>query len=241
MSLLALETATEVCSVALWQDGRPTSELTLRRPRAHAEQLIPMIEAALEQSQVVRQDLSGVAVSMGPGSYTGLRIGASTAKGLAAALDVPLIGVPSLEALAAQAEPWAEAGDLVAAAFNARRNEVYAALYHVRARGDLEEAAPTSVLPVEDIEAWIGKPGGQRCWVVGEGGAATAVAAEQAGMDYKRLSGETVAPSAAWVARRAWSRLERGETSDVAAFEPFYLKAFVARKAQRTALEKLSF
>ena len=241
MLLLALETATDVCSVALWQDGRPTSELTLRRPRAHAEQLIPMIEAALGQSQTTRQDLSGVAVSMGPGSYTGLRIGASTAKGLAAALDVPLVGVPSLEALAAQAAPWAEAGDLVAAAFNARRSEVYAALYRVREEDGLDEAAPTSVLHAEEIGAWIGEARERRCWIVGGGGADVAAAMEQAGMDYKQLPGDVAAPSAAWVARRAWGRLERGETSDVAAFEPFYLKAFVARKAQRTALEKLSF
>ena len=241
MTLLALETATDVCSVALWQDGHPTSELTLRRPRAHAEQLIPMIEAALEQSQVARQDLGGVAVSMGPGSYTGLRIGASTAKGLAAALDVPLVGVPSLEAQAAQALPWAAPGDRIAAAFNARRNEVYAALYLVEEQAGLEEIAPTSVLRSEEIGAWAGEAGGGRCWVVGEGGADVAAVMERGGTDVRRLPSEVVAPSAAWVARRAWGRIERGETSDVAAFEPFYLKAFVARKAQRTALEKLSF
>ena len=243
MPLLALETATDVCGVALWQGDGPTSELTLRRPRAHAERLVPMVEEALRQGGLGVGDLEAVAVSMGPGSYTGLRIGVSTAKGLAAALDVPLLGVPSLGALAAQVAPWAEAGDRVCAAFKARREEVYAAAFRVMGGGALEEAAPTSVLGFEEVPAWLADVRGGRLWLVGEGApdVAQAIKADVQAGTVKRLPSDVAAPSAAWVARLAWERLRRGEADDLAAFEPFYLKAFVARKPQRTALEKLSF
>ena len=243
MLFLALETATDVCSVAIWQGDRPTVELTLCRPRAHAEQLVPMIEEALRQGHLAARDLEAVAVSMGPGSYTGLRIGVSTAKGLAAALDVPLLGVPSLEALAAQAVPWADAGDRICAAFKARREEVYAVAFRVDEQGELEEAAPTSVLRIEEIPAWFGEAGSGRLWLVGEGAEAVASAVEtDVGAGRVRwLPPDVASPAAAWVARQALGRLQRGEAEDLAAFEPFYLKAFVARKPQRTALEKLSF
>lgn len=243
MTLLALETATDVCSVALWHGGRPASELTLRRPRAHAEQLVPMIEDALRQSGVARRDLSSVAVSMGPGSYTGLRIGVSTAKGLAVALGVPLVGVPSLEALAAQAVPWAGAGDGIVAAFKARREEVYLAAFRVGAEGELEEAAPASVLRLDEVPRRLADVGGATCWLVGEGAADVHAAwtADVRGGALRWLPPEAAAPSAAWVAHRALGRLERGETADVATFEPFYLKAFVALRPQRSAVEKLSF
>ena len=243
MPLLALETATDVCGVALWQGDRLTSEITLRRPRAHAERLVPMVEEALRQASLAVRDLKAVAVSMGPGSYTGLRIGVSTAKGLAAALDVPLVGVPSLEALAAQVAPWADAGDEVCAAFKARREEVYAARFRVIDGAALEEVAPTSVLGLGEISAWLGDVREGRLWLVGEGApdVARAAGADVRAGAIRLLPTDVAAPSAAWVARLAQERIRRGEREDLAAFEPFYLKAFVAQKPRRTALEKLTF
>ena len=130
-TLLALETATDVCSVAVLRDGAVTAQASLHRPRVHAEQLVPLVDNLLERAAVNRADLDAIAVSMGPGSYTGLRIGVSTAKGLAMALDAALIGVPTLEALAASVQPAAATGDVACALLDARRDEVYAAAYEI--------------------------------------------------------------------------------------------------------------
>lgn len=147
-----METATDVCAVAVSRDGVLLVEVTLDEPRRHAERLVPMVDEALTSAGVSPADLTAVAVSAGPGSYTGLRIGASTAKGVAFALSIPLVPVPSLQALAASVE--VPAGTLVVAAFGARRGEVYAQSF--RACPDTPPAplagplagSPGEVLPI---------------------------------------------------------------------------------------------
>ena len=249
--LLALETATDVCGVALAREGRVIAELSLRRPRAHAENVLPLAREALRAGGVETAALEAVAVSMGPGSYTGLRIGVSTAKGLAEAAGAALVGVPTLEALAARVAPQADTGDLICAALDARRDEVYAAAFRVTggshmdgnaSNGDaLEAAVETAVLPVEELPDWLGASTG-RLWLTGGGAQKAAPAFRASGRwNVRLLSLEACAPSAAWVARRAHLRLQQDHTEDLAAFEPFYLKDVVARTPQRSALEKLSF
>jgi len=241
-TLLALETATDLCSVALLQDDRVTVELTLARPRAHAENLVPMIRDALRYGGAHPRDLDAVAVSSGPGSYTGLRIGTSTAKGLALAVDASLVAVPSLEALAALAAVLAAPGDAVCALFNARRREVYASVFRVTEQQTAGDAlAETTALPVEALPGWLPRIHGQ-LWLVGEGaaGVRSLVAAHT---DYvlRSLDPSVAQPSAAWVARLAASRFAEGRTEDVAHFEPFYLNPFVAKKPQGSIFEKRSF
>ncbi|RMH54049.1 MAG: tRNA (adenosine(37)-N6)-threonylcarbamoyltransferase complex dimerization subunit type 1 TsaB, partial [Bacteroidetes bacterium] len=111
--LLALETATDVCSAALAEGDRLLVEETLYRARLHAERLVLLIEDVLRHADLTPAAVAAVAVSGGPGSYTGLRIGVSTAKGLAAATGAALVAVPSLEAQAAAVAPFAAAGDLI--------------------------------------------------------------------------------------------------------------------------------
>ena len=154
-TLLALETATDVCSAALMRDGTLTAQASLHRPRVHAEQLAPLIRDLLARAAVDRSALDAVAVSMGPGSYTGLRIGVSTAKGLALAVDAVLIGVPTLEALAASVQPCAELGDVACALLDARRDEVYAAAYRFDDDG-LAPFAATSARAVDTLPDWLG-------------------------------------------------------------------------------------
>ena len=244
--LLALETATDVCSVALAYGGNMVAALSLRRPRAHAENLLPLTREALRAGGVRADALEVVAVSMGPGSYTGLRIGVSTAKGLAEAAGAALVGVPTLEALAARLAPQADAGDLVCATLDARRDEVYAAAFRIidgeTSDGEaLEPTAETAALPIEELPDWLGASAG-RLWLTGDGAPKAAPVFRATGRwDVRVLGLDVCAPSAAWVARRAWPRLQRGQTEDLAAFEPFYLKDVVARTPQRSALEKLSF
>lgn len=100
MPVLALETATLVSGVALATESALLAEWKLETTKTHSELLLPHIEMLLQAAQVEKQQLQAVAVSLGPGSFTGLRIGLATAKALAYALGIPLIGVPTLEALA---------------------------------------------------------------------------------------------------------------------------------------------
>ncbi len=237
-TLLALETATDVCSVAVMQEGRLTVDLTLTRRRAHAENLAPMIEAALQMAGVAPSALDAVAVSAGPGSYTGLRIGVSTAKGLALATGARLIGVPSLEALAASAALQGAAGDAVCTLFNARRDEVYAAVYRIGDDGAVEQLAKTAAVAVEALAAWLPASTG-RLWLVGEGAPVAAPVLAPAA-DVHVLDPTVFAPSARWVARLAQPRLDAATFDDLAAFEPFYLKAFVAKKPKGSIFEKLN-
>ncbi len=240
--LLAIETATDVCGVALMEDARVTATLTLARPRRHAEQLVSLIRDALRYGGLEAGALGAVAVSMGPGSYTGLRIGVSTAKGLALAVGAQLVGVPTLEALAATALPAADPGDVVCAAFNARREEVYAAAFRVGADAGLTPLAETTALPTGDLPTWLPVQTAGRLWLVGEGAPAAAEAlAPTWGARLRALPPDAYPPDAAAVARLGHDRLARGETEDVGAFEPFYLKAFVARRNTRSAFERLPF
>lgn len=238
-TLLAIETATDVCSVALMRDEALVAHAQLHRPRMHAEQLTPLIGDVLTRADIARTALDAVAVSMGPGSYTGLRIGVSTAKGLALALEAALIGVPTLEALAASVRPYAEPGDVACALLDARRDEVYAAAYRLESDG-LSPFAVTSARAVDTLPDWLSAAEGT-LWIVGDGGAKAASFLREAGYAPRVLPPALHPPSATWVARRAWPRLMRDATEDVAAFEPYYLKAFAGSQPDTTPFERLSF
>ncbi len=222
MSLLALETATSTCGVAVLRDDKVVAQSHLHRPRVHSERLAPLVEDILNHADVAAKALDAVAVSMGPGSYTGLRIGVSTAKGWALAADAALVGVPTLGAYAAQLRPVAASGDVVCALLDARRDEVYAGAYRVAPNG-MEEHAPTKALPVEALPEWLGNVAG-RLWLAGNGApkAQESLAAVEA--PHTLVPSGDVPPSAAWVARRGRQRLATEGSDDVATFEPFYVK-----------------
>jgi len=136
-SILHIETATSVCSVALAKDGQHVSFREINRGNAHAEKVTIFISEVMQEAGISFSELSAVAVSSGPGSYTGLRIGISTAKGICFGKDLPLISIPTLYAMAAGAKQHLRAqsisaGDrsiLFCPMIDARRMEVYCALY----------------------------------------------------------------------------------------------------------------
>ncbi|GAA1155088.1 tRNA (adenosine(37)-N6)-threonylcarbamoyltransferase complex dimerization subunit type 1 TsaB [Nocardioides aquiterrae] len=126
--LLAFDTATPLVTVALHDGEDVVTELTAERPLKHAEQLAPLIERALTDTGLVRQDLTAIAVGVGPGPFTGLRVGLVTARTLAYALEIPVYGVCSLDVLAVEAAAAGVPGEFVVAT-DARRKEVYLARY----------------------------------------------------------------------------------------------------------------
>ncbi|TYO96192.1 tRNA (adenosine(37)-N6)-threonylcarbamoyltransferase complex dimerization subunit type 1 TsaB [Desulfallas thermosapovorans] len=127
MFVLGIETATPVASVAVVTIGKVMAERTVNNQRTHSVNLLPMIRDTLADAGINKEQLTGIAVSSGPGSFTGLRIGMSTARTLAQVLRLPLVGVPTLDALS---YPLSGLAGLVCPILNARKNEVYTALYH---------------------------------------------------------------------------------------------------------------
>ncbi|QWF23436.1 tRNA (adenosine(37)-N6)-threonylcarbamoyltransferase complex dimerization subunit type 1 TsaB [Nocardioides sp. LMS-CY] len=129
--LLAFDTATPHVSVALHdgESGKMVAELRAERPMKHAEQLAPLIDRAMSEVGIVRQDLTAIAVGVGPGPFTGLRVGLVTARTLAFVLEIPVYGVCSLDVLAVQAVDTGVVTEPFAVATDARRKEVYLARY----------------------------------------------------------------------------------------------------------------
>lgn len=142
--ILHLETATVVCSVALSENGKLLKEITLKNDKyAHGEQLTVLISQVLKESNKTINELQAVSVSMGPGSYTGLRIGLSTAKGLCYALNIPIIGIPSLDALIELGRVQYPESTLCPV-FDARRMEVYSQI--VSTEGDVLKGLSSDII-----------------------------------------------------------------------------------------------
>lgn len=237
-TLLALETATSVCGVALWHADAVVAEAHLHRPRMHAEHLAPLIRNVLARADHAPDDIDAVTVSMGPGSYTGLRIGVSTAKGLARAVDAAVVGVPTLEALAASALPYAPVGDVLCPLLDARRDEVYAAAYRSGDNDTLHPHSETQALTVDQLADWLGPVDGS-LWLLGDGAPKAEAPLQSAGFAPIFLPSDLHSPSAAWVARRAVPRWREGTVEDLATFEPYYLKAFAGTKPTTSPFERL--
>ena len=220
MLLLSLETSSPVCSVALHRvvDGSMVGQSELRLDKSHSTHLTVLIEQLLENTGYQLADLAAVAVSDGPGSYTGLRIGAAAAKGLCFALDIPLVAVSTLRALAAQVAAGTARPEkyLFGPMLDARRQEVYAALYR---HGGQEVLAPT---PLILDTATLAEQLSQHTVLFFGNGAKKfqAVLGESAQAGF--LVG--IEPSAVAVGALAVAAYHRQEFQDVAYYESFYLK-----------------
>ncbi len=150
MLILGIDTATLACSAALLGPESLLGEMTVNVKKTHSEQLMPLINSLLEFCQVERDKLTGIAVAAGPGSFTGIRIGVATARGLAQGLSIPAVGVSTLEALA---ETVTGPGMLICPFLDARREEVYGAFYRRQAAHPyrLEEIMPPGAMKLEAL------------------------------------------------------------------------------------------
>ncbi|OGX84444.1 tRNA (adenosine(37)-N6)-threonylcarbamoyltransferase complex dimerization subunit type 1 TsaB [Hymenobacter glacialis] len=218
--LISLETSSPVCSVALHRiaDGSLVGQSELRLDKSHSTHLTILIEQLLANTGHQLSDLAAVAVSDGPGSYTGLRIGAASAKGLCFALDVPLVAVSTLKALAAQVMTGTARPKkfLFCPMLDARRMEVYAAVYTHEGQ---EVVAPTPLVLEADT---LAEQLAQHSVLFFGNGAAKfqSLLGEPANAGF--LTG--IEPSAIAVGQLAVAAFHRQEFQDVAYYEPFYLK-----------------
>ena len=217
--ILNIETATTNCSVSIAKDGET---IVLKEDNdksySHAERLHVYIDSALKEAGITSADLSAIAISKGPGSYTGLRIGVSAAKGLCFALDKPLIAVPTLEALAKQAP--VDRG-VVVAMLDARRMEVYSAIYD----SNYNEIRTTEA-QILDENAFAENLQNGKVYFIGNGVEKTKTLITNPNAVFI----EDKLPSANEMSALAYKKYQSNNFEDVAYFEPYDLKDFVALK-----------
>lgn len=147
MKILGIESSGLVASAAVVVDDSLVAEFTVNNKQTHSQTLLPMIDQVVQMSGVALKELDAIAVAAGPGSFTGLRIGAATAKGLGLALDKPLISVPTLEGLAYR---MAGADGLICPLMDARRNQVYTGIYRIKSN-QLLTVLPQEAVDIRDI------------------------------------------------------------------------------------------
>jgi tRNA threonylcarbamoyladenosine biosynthesis protein TsaB len=219
--VLGIETATTVCGAALVRDGKVIAESLIDAGRVHAEKLMGQITAVLGTTGV--SSLTGVAVSIGPGSFTGLRIGVSVAKGIAFAGGIPVVGVPTLGALALHAAETdrLEEGTRLLAAIDARRDEVYCQLFTI------SEKRPLPLWDSRDmvLGELMNMLDGPDIRVTGEG-AAKVLAWPGAPPALSAVSAGALRCSAGTVASLGEELLRAGKADDTSALEPRYIKDF---------------
>ena len=225
MRILALDTSTEYCSVALWQDGVVVERCELVGQK-HSESLMVMLDALLHETEVKLTQLDGIAFGMGPGSFTGIRIACGVTQGLALGANLPVVGVCTLEALAE-----ASGKSRVIAALDARMGEIYHAVYERQQDGWTTVSEPCLCKP-ENAPPVVGGD-----WLgVGSGFAAYGAVLEAIYGGHLQGSNGAAVPQAAAIAALGAVQFSLGRGVDAAEGLPLYLRDKVALKTSERLL-----
>ena len=233
--ILSIETGTDICSVALANDGELMALRESDEGRDHAKKVALFVDELLRETGVQPSDIDAIAVGKGPGSYTGLRIGVSFAKGMCYALGIPLIAIGSLDALTEVAREDFEAGILdveetdwaqakLCPMVDARRMEVYAQVFDVEGKPESDVVA--EVVTEDSFKEWRAKG---KFVIFGNGAKKCAEVLPDAII-------ESVVPSARGIVRLAEDAFNAGKFEDLAYFEPFYLKDFIVIPSKKKLL-----
>lgn len=213
MPILAIDTSTLVSSVAVATPSSLIAELTLKVRKTHSERLMSHIESILKMAELDVKELKAIAVSLGPGSFTGLRIGISTAKALAYALGVPIIGVPTLTALAFSCQA---SGFYISPMLDAQKGNVYQGVFEWR-EGELHQMAPARVIPF--AEAY---------WELSKLPGPFIILGEAVEMYREKIScpapPHITMPRAGSVAVLAQKMFQNGDYHDLFSLEPLYVR-----------------
>lgn len=230
-TIILIETSTALCSTALAQDGKIVSYRKSSGPKDHASLTAVFVKEMLDEAGITMQDCSAVCVSMGPGSYTGLRVGVSTAKGLCFGAGKPLLAVGTLDTLVWQAISGEQLPDgcrHIVPMIDARRMEVYTAIF----TSDGKQVGDTEPLVLaEDSFSGILEEG--PVLFIGDG-------AEKASSVIRHPDAHFIqcCPEAASMLIPAMEEYKNERFKDVAYFEPFYLKEFVATVSRKSVLKR---
>ncbi|MCR5533471.1 MAG: tRNA (adenosine(37)-N6)-threonylcarbamoyltransferase complex dimerization subunit type 1 TsaB [Paludibacteraceae bacterium] len=224
MTLLCIDTTTAVCSAALCQDGALLKQCICREGSNHARLLPRYIQELLVLVREKKLTIDAVALSEGPGSYTGLRIGASTAKGLCYGFDIPLIPVPTLQVLCEAARQKSEVriqnSDVLCPMIDARRMEVYTMV-----DGETKAVVVESEQSLTANDAAV--------WYFGDGAAKCQSVLTNPRWHYI----PDIVPEAQYVAALAEQSTTRIQHADLAYYEPYYLKEFIAAQSHVKGLK----
>ena len=224
--ILSIETSTEVCSVAIHNQELLIAEKESVEAYSHAELLAPLIEEILKDNNISRKELTAIAVSAGPGSYTGLRIGISTAKGLCYALDIPLITIGTLESMLESIKDN-NVSNLLCPMLDARRMEVYCLL--ADGKHSIFEPTHAKIIDESSFSDYLNSSkiiffgnGAEKCKQV--------ISAENA------IFIDDVKPTAVNIGKLAFSKYKDNNFANLVNFEPDYLKDFRVIKAKNPLL-----
>jgi tRNA threonylcarbamoyladenosine biosynthesis protein TsaB len=227
--ILAMDTATPLGSVALFSGDVLLGQIEYRRAKSHARLLSSMVRQLVEDMEVEMKALSAIAVADGPGSYTGLRVSTSTAKGLCMALDKPLMSVPSLEGIAWQVQDLAQQMDArIISMLDARRMEVYCQQYDAQLQAETGIEAKI----IED-DAFAELLSAHKVIFVGDG---VAKCRDVLSASPNAIFLPEALSSAANLGSALWRKFQAADFEDLVGYEPFYLKPFRATKAKNPLL-----
>lgn len=223
MKVLGIDTATDILGIALTEDRKLITEYRSNFKRAHAEKLINSIDQVLKDANLSLQDLDGIAISIGPGSFTGLRIGLSSVKGLAFSTQIPIVAVNTLDALAHQALYW---NYQICPLIHAQADEAYTALYRVN-KFLLERISEYRLITLGELNHLIS----EKTLILNNGmkNLPEYIAHFDQGQfiiapeELSYLSGLTIA-------QLGYDKLQKGEVEDIETLEPYYLKEFKAKQ-----------
>lgn len=220
MMLLGIDTATDTLSIAVLIDGVIAASFSVNKKNAHDELLNPLIDQMLRFGNWLPEQIAAVAVSIGPGSFTGLRIGLATAKGIAFALDIPLLAVPTFDAMAYRLARLFFSADArrVAAVFDARRDDVYLAVYELQTfeyRVIRSAYATNALLAAQELDAGT--------LLIGNGAQKIFASHEKKFDIIPDLEATSLAEAVAFIGK---TKFEREECADRQTIEPLYLRNF---------------
>ncbi|NJN50131.1 MAG: tRNA (adenosine(37)-N6)-threonylcarbamoyltransferase complex dimerization subunit type 1 TsaB [Polaribacter sp.] len=215
--ILSIETSTKNCSVSLSDSGKLIDVIEQNNDNySHAELLHVFIDKILEKNNIQKNQLNAVAISKGPGSYTGLRIGVSAAKGLCFALDIPLIAIDTLKILASQIQVN---NALIVPMIDARRLEVYTCIFDKNLK--LIEGVDAKIINQDSFKNYLEN---YQLYFLGDGAAKCKPILQHSNANFI----EDEYPSAKNMGMFAFEKYKKYEFEDVAYFEPYYLKDFIA-------------
>ena len=234
MNILALETSAKAVSCAVLQDGAPVASAWQSTGLTHSRTLMPMVEAMLRNSDLALGQMDAIAVAVGPGSFTGLRIGIAAVKGLAWAAEKPCVPVSTLLAMAHPLAHWD--GVRIVCAMDARRQQIYNAIFTAE-KGQLIRQAPDRAIALADVARELREAEERPTVIVGDGAQLCRDFLVREGIACTLAPPHLLLQSAVGVAMAAWPPLLAGETVTAQALSPVYLRLSQAER-ERLAREQ---
>ncbi len=235
MLVLGIDTATPIASVGLIHDGSVLAEQSRAAATSHAENLLPLIQHVLDQSQVSLPEIDGMGVTIGPGAFSGLRIALGTIKGFAYALSQRVAGVSTLLTLAHAVTEWT---GRLCVVLDARKRAVYAAFFARDAGGQITRLTEDMVLSPEELVTQVFAPLETIGLFVGDGVERYgAIIRENCRPNTEFIPLTAVPPRGSIVARLAWVRFKQGDHDDISQLVPHYIRR---SDAERNRLKQRS-